>query len=298
MTRRPGTAAGPPARGRPDHQHRDRPGRRHPCPQGAVRRRVRRDHGGHRRRRARIPARRTVRPSDRHGGLPAHSIPVGRADPTRGPDPDPWADPYFEGGLVALTVGDDGAASGGIVGKSWFMWLRQQRVPRDPVGDIVCPEEERAELPTMWTDLHPHRVVGDYAAQLGKPDPYNPGRRRERVPSAAVRPPATLRRDRSGAPLVGRCRQPRRRPLEVYRHARRATGGAAVGHDAQRSGRLVLQGYIEGKRLVAGDVELASTQVKEGRPYIWPCSTRGSRTRNGLRDIQSGEALMNTPVAW
>lgn len=78
----------------------------------------------------------------------------------------PWANPYFDGGLVALTVDDDGAASGGIVGKSWFMWLRQQRVPRDPVSDIVCPEEERAKLPTTWTDLHPHRVVGDYGAQL------------------------------------------------------------------------------------------------------------------------------------
>ncbi|MGH4017722.1 MAG: methyltransferase domain-containing protein [Pseudonocardiaceae bacterium] len=78
----------------------------------------------------------------------------------------PWANPYFDGGLVALTVGDGGAACGRIVSRSWFMWLRQQRVPRDPLSDIVCPEEQRAELPSTWTDVHPHHVVGDYGAQL------------------------------------------------------------------------------------------------------------------------------------
>jgi protein-L-isoaspartate(D-aspartate) O-methyltransferase len=78
----------------------------------------------------------------------------------------PWANPYFDGGLLALTVGDEGAASGSIVGKSWFMWLRQQRVPRDAVSDVVSPEAERAKLPSTWTEVHPYRVVGDYDAHL------------------------------------------------------------------------------------------------------------------------------------
>jgi len=37
---------------------------------------------------------------------------------------------------------------------------------------------------------------------------------------------------------------------------------------------LVLQGQIEEKCLVAGNTGLALSQVKEARPYIWPCSTR------------------------
>lgn len=78
----------------------------------------------------------------------------------------PWANTYFDGGLLALTIDADGTATGGIVGKSWFMWLREQRPPHDAIRDIVSPEQDRAALPTTWTDVHPYGVAGDHGAQL------------------------------------------------------------------------------------------------------------------------------------
>jgi protein-L-isoaspartate(D-aspartate) O-methyltransferase len=77
----------------------------------------------------------------------------------------PWANTYFDGGLLDLTVLDDGTATGHIVGRSSFMWLRDQRVPRDPARDIVDPAEQQT-TPTTWTDVHPWRVVGSQGAQL------------------------------------------------------------------------------------------------------------------------------------
>jgi protein-L-isoaspartate(D-aspartate) O-methyltransferase len=78
----------------------------------------------------------------------------------------PWANTYFDGGLLALTAHDNGTATGRIVGRSWFMWLRAQRPPRDAICDIVSPAPQRAALPTTVTDVHPYGVVGDHGAEL------------------------------------------------------------------------------------------------------------------------------------
>lgn len=75
----------------------------------------------------------------------------------------PWANPYFDGGLLSLTVADGGTASGRIVDKSFFMWLRDQRVRRGRFGEVVHDEDEAA---VTATDVHPYRVGGDYDAQL------------------------------------------------------------------------------------------------------------------------------------
>lgn len=77
----------------------------------------------------------------------------------------PWSNSYFDGGLIALSVRDDGTATGSIVDRASFMRLRNQREPpREPVLDIVGDDEDRAEATT--TELHPYRFTGDYDAQL------------------------------------------------------------------------------------------------------------------------------------
>ncbi len=76
----------------------------------------------------------------------------------------PWANSYFDGGLVMLTVTDDGTAAGSIVDRSSFMRLRDQREPPKHVLEIVGDDEDRASVGR--TDLHPHDFAGDYNAQL------------------------------------------------------------------------------------------------------------------------------------
>ncbi len=78
----------------------------------------------------------------------------------------PWGTPYFDGGLLTLTTDTHGAASGRIVGKSSFMYLRDQRIPRGRLRDILGTTQERAALPTTWTDIHPHRVAGRFDTRL------------------------------------------------------------------------------------------------------------------------------------
>ncbi len=78
----------------------------------------------------------------------------------------PWGNPYFDGGLLARTTDPHGTASGGIVGKSSFMYLRHQRIPRARLRDIVGSAQERAALPTTWTTIHPHRGAGRFDARL------------------------------------------------------------------------------------------------------------------------------------
>ena len=58
-------------------------------------------------------------------------------------------------------------------------------------------------------------------------------------------------------------------PRLPYEHPPAPVNGAK-GH----ARLLVLQGYFQEKRLVVRGAALASSQVKEGPPYIWPCSTR------------------------
>lgn len=76
----------------------------------------------------------------------------------------PWANPYFDGGLLSLTVTEDRIAIGRIVGRSSFMWLREQRVPQCAFGEIVREVDQPA---VSSTDIHPHSVSGDYDAQFG-----------------------------------------------------------------------------------------------------------------------------------
>lgn len=73
----------------------------------------------------------------------------------------PWGSAYYPGGLLALTVGPDGTATGGIVGPASFMWLRAQRIPRYHIGRIIQPEDAPV---VSSTDLHPWPVAGDVNA--------------------------------------------------------------------------------------------------------------------------------------
>lgn len=76
----------------------------------------------------------------------------------------PWATSYT-GALVALTVDGDGTASGGIVDECSFMWLREQRVRRGPVGDVVGDDEDNAEVSV--TEVHPSWVsTGNQGARF------------------------------------------------------------------------------------------------------------------------------------
>ena len=74
----------------------------------------------------------------------------------------PWGTAFYPGGLLALTVEDDGtSASGGIVGPAAFMWLRAQRIPRYTTSRIVRNRDAAA---VSTTDLHPYQVAGDVHA--------------------------------------------------------------------------------------------------------------------------------------
>ncbi len=49
----------------------------------------------------------------------------------------PWRNAYYDGGLLSLTVATDGTATGRIVDRTWFMQLRDQRLPWCSVADVV-----------------------------------------------------------------------------------------------------------------------------------------------------------------
>lgn len=70
----------------------------------------------------------------------------------------PWGTAYYNGGLLALTVTDDGRATGGIIGEASFMHLRAQRIPRFRTKAIVTDEASAA---VSTTELHPYDVAGD-----------------------------------------------------------------------------------------------------------------------------------------
>jgi protein-L-isoaspartate(D-aspartate) O-methyltransferase len=78
----------------------------------------------------------------------------------------PWADTYA-GGLLALTVADDGSACGNIVAESNFMWLRQQRDTRGavkPTASDGMRDPDRTDASV--TTLHPHHVTEPHGARL------------------------------------------------------------------------------------------------------------------------------------
>jgi hypothetical protein len=85
----------------------------------------------------------------------------------------PWADTYT-GGLLALTVNDDGTAQGGIVAESNFMWLREQREARGavkPTASKVGSDPDRTDA--SITTCHPHNVTGPHGARLAMPTKTN-----------------------------------------------------------------------------------------------------------------------------
>lgn len=78
----------------------------------------------------------------------------------------PWADTYT-GGLLALTVSDDGTAQGAIVAESSFMWVREQRATRGAVKPAVDDNmRDPDRIDTRVTTLHPHNVTGPHGARL------------------------------------------------------------------------------------------------------------------------------------
>jgi hypothetical protein len=75
----------------------------------------------------------------------------------------PWANPYYPGGLLSLTVQPDGAAAGCIVDRAWFMQLRDQRFPPARVVDVVRGDY-RGDRAT--TTVHPYELAGHRGAML------------------------------------------------------------------------------------------------------------------------------------
>lgn len=73
----------------------------------------------------------------------------------------PWKNGYV-GALLALTV-DEASASGRIVGPSWFMGLRDQRISRTRFSEVVLDDDQPIET---TTDIHPYYVAWHYDAQL------------------------------------------------------------------------------------------------------------------------------------
>ena len=64
----------------------------------------------------------------------------------------PWETPYGAGGLLSLTVSDNGTATGRIVDNVAFMCLRDQRPPHASLRDLVY---DRDKASITHTDLHP-----------------------------------------------------------------------------------------------------------------------------------------------
>ncbi len=76
----------------------------------------------------------------------------------------PWGTPYYNYGLLSLSVAADGTARGGLVSKTSFMGLRDQRTPRVSVRRCVHHEGDAI---TTSTELHPHDVAWHYDVQIG-----------------------------------------------------------------------------------------------------------------------------------
>jgi protein-L-isoaspartate O-methyltransferase len=73
----------------------------------------------------------------------------------------PWNSAYKPAGLLSLTVGPDGTAAGGLANTTIsFMPLREQRIPRPMVADVV----RDTDIPECGdTDLHACEVCNDDA---------------------------------------------------------------------------------------------------------------------------------------
>lgn len=76
----------------------------------------------------------------------------------------PWGTEFHNGHLLALTVAGDGTATGGIVGKTAFMTLRDQRIPWVPISELVT-EDSEARAEEKLSKRHPRYYVADYDAR-------------------------------------------------------------------------------------------------------------------------------------
>ena len=75
----------------------------------------------------------------------------------------PWRNAYYPGGLVSLTVGEDGTATGRIVNSTWFMQLRDQRLPVCNVADVVRGDYHGEQ---STTTIGPYELAGHRGAML------------------------------------------------------------------------------------------------------------------------------------
>jgi hypothetical protein len=75
-----------------------------------------------------------------------------------------WATEYYNGHLLALQVQPDATAIGRIVGRSAFMAVRDQRVPRLRTSDVVTEESEQHAHERRGT-RHPRWYVSSYDAR-------------------------------------------------------------------------------------------------------------------------------------
>ncbi|MGH3850362.1 MAG: methyltransferase domain-containing protein, partial [Pseudonocardiaceae bacterium] len=73
----------------------------------------------------------------------------------------PWGTEYYNGGLLVLTVNDDGTAIGHLAGKVSFMTLREQRF--DHPG-LTLTAHDDAQATVTETDIHPAEVANGEVA--------------------------------------------------------------------------------------------------------------------------------------
>ncbi len=105
----------------------------------------------------------------------------------------PWGTAYYNGGLLSLTVAEDGTAQGNIVDKASFMDLRDQRIPRVSVSRCVRGATRGVE-PVMTASVsHPelrtellHRSEVDQEARLAYLDAADRGDDVDWAPVQAV----------------------------------------------------------------------------------------------------------------
>jgi protein-L-isoaspartate(D-aspartate) O-methyltransferase len=71
----------------------------------------------------------------------------------------PWSSAYDPAGLLSLTVGSDGSATGGLINTTIsFMPLREQRTARAAIADVV----RETDIPeSCYTDLHASHLCND-----------------------------------------------------------------------------------------------------------------------------------------
>ncbi len=75
----------------------------------------------------------------------------------------PWHNAYYPGGLLSLTVAPDGTAAGRIVDCTWFMQLRDERLPQCSVADVVRGDYHGEE---STTTIGPYELAGHRGAML------------------------------------------------------------------------------------------------------------------------------------